>query len=770
MLRYAVLLGRVLSSRAVKVLLYLWIVVWAFDRAIFWATEAAWFQSVGQGAWFSTRFGVQFGLFWGSLALALMGAALAMRVAARPAPGVEGRKLPSALERLEPLRKVATRLAWLVLAAGAWIVARQMAGGWPVVLAARAGEVFEPITGLPLARLIANGLWEWSLFLLGALAFAGVLRALPLLAAREPSSPLRLWRALGLAGVLVLLTRGALYLLSWAESYWSDGTTGAELFVGLPLAILGIALCLLAAFWCLRRPGYRKLGVAAALALFAPHFLRVLLAPLALVVPTPAKIEARNRAATRTAWGLDRAAPLAASAPPLALHWPIWNESALLGLALGEHNLKDEQIVDWKRATIEGQVAIVAGVAAGLENMGSPHDADAKNGIQWLAFDATQSAGGKAPSLPDAALPLRSFYGVGGRALLGDSATDAGAPFGGWGWKFAWAWRLRDPFLMLEGARAQKLLVFRGARESAERLAPFLTWDEAQLRFMSGSPRWEMVGYATTPYYRGALAASEGVFAGENAAIPVVVLRIDPRSGRADFFVLPDASWAAPRSRMLGARAVEKSLMPAPRTPSLEAARAIVARQIGIKNALAESVWTWRDGRGENVRYAPNLPGGIDEKLALLDSTARREWPSETGKQLEMGDALLWPRADAPGGFLVGRPYYEMTRAAGAATNGAFAYSTKLWRVGLTGLANSPVAQGENSAVALLNFDLQNKPPAVAALPGQAPASESELALEALRAHDAAEAALKNSNWGEWARQRARERELLQQLHQMLAK
>ena len=647
MLRYAVLLGRVLSSRAVKVLLYLWILAWGFDRAIFWATEAAWFDAVGQSAWFGARFGAQFGLFWITFALALVCAALAMRVAARPVAGAELRKLPPALERLEPLRRNATRLAWLVLIIGAWSVSRQMAGGWATWLLWRAGDLFDPIYGLPLARLILNALWEWSLFLLGALAFAGVLRALPMLAAREPSSPLRLWRALGLVGALVLLTRGALYLLAWGEAYFSDGTTGAEIFIGLPLAIVAIALCLLAAFWCLARPGYKKLGAAVALALFAPHLLRIVLAPLALVVPTPASLQASNRAATRTAWGLDDAPLIAAQAPSLASHWPIWNETALLGLALGQHARPAQQIIDWKRATISPREAIVAGVPAALDNFGSPHDADAENGIEWLALDATQSVNDLAPTIPDASLPLASFYGIGGRALLGDNATNAGVPFAFWGWKFAWAWRLRDPFLMIEGARAQRLLVYRGARESAERLVPFLTWDEAQLRTTANGPRWEMVGYASTAAFRGALAANEGTFAGQNAATPVATLQIDPRSGRADFVAARGANWGAPWSQILGVSAVEKALMPAPQTPLLEEARALVARQLGLQNALAEPVWTWRDGCGENVRYAPNLPAGTDEKLALLDSAARRDWTRDDGAQLEMGDALLWPDARA---------------------------------------------------------------------------------------------------------------------------
>ena len=775
MLRYAVIIGRVLSSRAVKVLLYLWILAWGFDRAIFWATEAAWFHSVGQSAWFNTRFLAQFGLFWATFFAALISAALAMSVAARPIAGSELRPLPVALERLEPLRRIATRLAWLVLVVGAWIVARQMAGGWAPWLLWRAGNVADPIYALPLARLVLNALWEWSLFLLGALAFAGVLRALPMLAAREPSPPLRLWRALGVAGALVLLTRGALYGLTMLENDRSDGVTGAELFLGMPLAGLGMFLCLMAAFWCLKRPGTKKLGSAVLLALFAPHLLRVVLAPLALIVPTPARFVAANTAATRAAWGLDNAPEIAANAPPLASHWPIWNEEALLGLALGEHGRVGQQVINWKRATVGPRQAIVAGVPAGLENFGSPHEADADNGIEWLGFDATQSVDGAAPVLPDAALPLMSFYGIGGRALLGDNTTNAGVPFGFWGWKFAWAWRLRDPLLMLEGARAQKLLVYRGARESAERLAPFLTWDEPQLRMTPAGPRWEMIGYAVTPYYRGALAVSEGAFAGQNAVRAVTLLRIDPRDGRAEFVKLPDASWSAPWQRVLKAAMAEKSPFLEPDTPILEDARAIVARQLGLKNALAEPVWTWLGERGRSVRYAPNLPDGIDQKLALLDSAARRELPRDDGAELQMGDALLWPDARAPGGFWVGRPYYSTTKTAGATTNGVLARRAKLWRVGLTGLANSPLAHGSDTAAALTNFALQNAPPAGAQpAPNQTPApgvaaaapTKNELALQALQAHDAAQKAAAASQWEQWATESARERELLQQLYQ----
>ena len=754
-----------------KVLLYLWILVWGFDRAIFWATEAVWFGSVGQGAWFGARFWTQFALFWGAFAFALVTAALTMRIAARPAPGAELRTLTGVLERLEPLRRNATKLAWLVLIIGAWILARTMAGGWATVMLARAGDVTNPIYGLPLARLVVNGLWEWSLFLLGALVFAGGLRALPILAQREPAPPLRLWRALGALGVLILLVRAALYAATASENIWSDGTTGAELFVGWPIAIIGVILCWLAAFWCLKRPGYRKLGLAVAAALFAPHLLRLVLAPLGLVVPTPAAIQARNATHTIAAWNLDAPA-LDANAPPLVAHWPIWNEEALLGLTRGEPR-KAGQIIDWRRATIEPREAIVAGVPAGIENLGSPHDADAKNGIEWLAYDVTQNVNGRASVLPNAALPLNSFYGLGGRPLLGNAALDAGVPFEFWGWKFAWAWRLRDPFLMLEGARANRLLVFRGALESAQMLAPFLKWDEAQLRMTKDGPRWEMVGYAATPFYRGALAASEGEFAGANAAQAVVQMQMNPRDGRVAFVGAPDANWSVPWGTILGANFVEKTPMPRPQTPLLESARALVARRLGRKNVLNEAVWTWtNEGVGQigRVQYAADLPVGAGERLAALDAAAVRDWPAKESAKLQNGDALLWPDTRAPGAFWVGRAYYSTAATAGVASDGGIAHDDKLWRVSLTGLAPSPIASGVDASAALVAFDLQRAPalPTQNMVPG-APVDASDLALQALQAHDAAQKALTSSQWAKWAKQSQLERKLLEQLAAELA-
>lgn len=773
MLRYAVLFGRVLSSRAVKVLLYLWIAAWGFDRAIFWATEAAWFGAVGQGAWFGARFWTQFALFWGAFAFALITAALTIRIAARPALGAELRTLTGVLERLEPLRRNATKLAWLVLILGAWILARTIAGGWDVVMLARAGDISDPIYYLPLARLVINGLWEWSLFLLGALAFAGGLRALPILAQREPAPPLRLWRALGALGVVVLLVRAALYAVSASENVWSDGTTGAELFVGLPVAILGVVLCLLAAFWCLKRPGYRKLGLAVAAALFAPHLLRIVLAPLGLIVPTPAAIQARNQANTIAAWNLDAPA-IGANAPPLAAHWPIWNEEALLGLTRGELPRKAGQIIDWRRATIGPREAIVAGVPAGIENLGSPHDADAKNGIEWLAYDVTQSVNRRAPVLPNAALPLSSFYGLVGRPLLGNAALDAGVPFEFWGWKFAWAWRLRDPFLMLEGARANRLLVFRGALESAQRLAPFLTWDEAQLRMTPQGPRWEMVGYAATPFYRGALAASEGEFAGDNAAQAVVMLRMNPRDGRVEFVATLGARWSAPWHQILGVNAVGKALMPKAETPFLENARAVVARRLGRKNVLDEAAWTWTNGQAARVQYASDLPVGVGERLAALDATALGDWPAKESAKLQNGDALLWPDKRAPGGFWVGRAYYSATATAGVASEGGIAHDNKLWRVSLTGLAPSPLASGDDASAAMVAFDLQRVPAITSVIPNPnavpgAPVDANALALRALQAHDAAQKAVAASKWEEWAKQSKLERKLLEQVAAELA-
>jgi hypothetical protein len=148
-----------------------------------------------------------------------------------------------------------------------------------------------------------------------------------------------------------------------------------------------------------------------------------------------------------------------------------------------------------------------------------------------------------APERPNAPLPLPSFYGIEGPALLGENGEDVGVPFRSWAWKLAWAWRLRDPILPFDGARAPRLLAFRGARETAQKLAP-LIWSEPQLRGVTGSrgARWQLIGYDSTERFHGGYAVENGAFSGKNAVAAAVILEIDPRSGRAEFVSFAPAS------------------------------------------------------------------------------------------------------------------------------------------------------------------------------------------------------------------------------------
>ena len=137
-------------------------------------------------------------------------------------------------------------------------------------------------------------------------------------------------------------------------------------------------------------------------------------------------------------------------------------------------------------------------------------------------------------------------------------------------------------------------------------------------------PRWEMVGYAATPYFRGALAAREGEFAGHNSAVAV--------GG--------GARQSARRTRRVVGRNGENELG--------GAVGASFGREVGGPNrrrnadvgngARARSATVGRApmcppnrcGRGGRVAgnlcdIAPNLPAGIGERLAALDGAARRE-------------------------------------------------------------------------------------------------------------------------------------------------
>jgi hypothetical protein len=164
-----------------------------------------------------------------------------MRAAAHPLErGAVAPPLSGPLESLDAWRARAPRNAWLVLLICAFFGARAMANLWPQWLAWRASS--DSIHALSFVDEWLRVAWPCALVLLGATAFAGILRALPFLAQRRPQQPSRLWRALAILGALVLLLRGAGYVMRAWDALWRDGTSAGEIFLGLPLGLTGVGI------------------------------------------------------------------------------------------------------------------------------------------------------------------------------------------------------------------------------------------------------------------------------------------------------------------------------------------------------------------------------------------------------------------------------------------------------------------------------------------------------------------------------------------------
>ena len=757
-------LSWVSRARFLRALFWLALWFWLVDRAVSFATDAAWFDSIGQSAWWEQRLGAQLLLgiaFWLTFIFSSIGA---MRAAAHPLEhGLTAPPLSGALENLESLRARAPRMAWLGLLLSAFVGARGAASAWPQWLAWR--ETFDPIWALPLAQTLLGALWFGALALFIATAFAGLLRALPFLAKRAPQSPVRLWRALSVLGALVLVLRGAGYVLNAWDALWRDGTSGSEQFVGLPLGIAGAALCIWAAIVVLKRVRLRPILVALSAAFLLPPILLSVLSPFGALLPSSTK----NDDATRAAWNLEDAPRLESRDVPLERAWPLWNESTLVGAARARLEPRGRRFIDWRSSSLDGTDAIVTGVPASLDGFGSRRIAENANALEFLPLDATSNRAGLPVERSNAPLPLRSFYGIEGPALLGENGDDAGVPFRSWGWKLAWAWRLRDPILLFDGARSPRLLVFRGARETAEKLAP-LGWSEPQLHGVASAQgaRWRLIGYDSSAVFHGARAATSGSFAGKNAAARVVALDINPRNGSVEWVNLASTASSAKAlssTKPFAARSAWSRFFnngsPAVSIESnqefdwVQAQREIAAL-LG-EPVLPETVISVVNGQTQFVgRVNPNdqfVAANLQARLSVLDEIGMANLGTGEGETLEMGRAVVWPDARAPGGYWLGRTYFVLTEVP------ARGLGARLKRVALTGMASSTVGIGTTALAAKLDFQLKTRPPEST----KTVAGES-LELQALRVHQAVQDAARRGDWTKFAQESRRQKQLLEQL------
>lgn len=768
MIRFLRALGRALfwlgRFRPLRPLAFLLGLLWLLDGAVTTATDAAWFGSIGRSALWQLQLAWQIGIFGTFGALALGASVLVMRAVARPVGrDVAEPPLPRALAGWAQARTRAMRWGWLVLLLGIAFIGRGLSARWPdfALALARGGAWNEAsadfwVWHAPALSDVLGALWQLGL-LLGSVALAsGGLRALPFIAARQTIAPRRWIRALLVITGALLITRSLGFAFQAARSL--SNSSGAGAFEAL-LCLAGVAGCLACALG-LRRPR-PELAILVALGVVLPSFLAGIAGRVAERQTT--SFDARI---------LGNAAPVGESAIPTDV--PLWDE-ATLGRAMRAHLTRPgKRLVAWEvvgispqelsprakgtgasRADVVGQAPVTdAWAGHGLADEGE---------LAWRSLDLPQLSPSRAGQPVG---PL--FYGLDARPLLAENARAGGVSLESWTQKAAWAWRLRDPLLLLEGARSKRLLAFRGARETGQRLAPFWTWDEAVPRRdgRTGSAYFECVAYASTPDLPRAPRFNDGPFAGQNAVRPVAILRMDCRDGRVQIapFTLEEPGQERP-DNPFGARwknacpvVFDAPAQNAP-TPALELARAANAR-----------FQAWMpQGAGWQKRAVPSeLRGAFDQKLRDFEHASRSH---AGGASLEGATPSLWRDGKT---FTLARPYFLEPNATATTPSEAPEMATfglKGWLVGELGSPSMGWGQTPEIARASLlkptPADFPQSPAPVAPstpTPHQTPLSPREAARQAMVAQHAATEALKAGRYVESQRQSERARQLLEPL------
>lgn len=697
MLRFLPAFGRVLSailrSWWFKGFLLLWLTFWLLDRTIWDLTEAAWFASVGQSARFWLQMRWQSGLFLAFLGFAFLAALLVMRAIA-PLGNAVPDVLPSALEFLAFYRARVARYSWLILIAAAFLGARGLGSHWlDAALFASGDSNFRA----PFLSSVLAGVWRFALILGAVALFAGTLRSLPSLAARRSLIP---------PALLHLLVNLALTLLFLRALGYGSQIAFQNQATSISIAVLGATLCLLTALLLARKARGGRVIVAALAAFVLPGALQLLVSPFVSIQ------------SSATAKNPFPSPDFSRAVAPQS--WPLWDEKRLLEAAQTRFLKSDQRVTRWQSADFQSENsrtrALVAGVAVASQNWNSAHFADAENATQWLFLEL--------PSLEIApwGVPVApNFYGLNGATLLNDRADfAAGVPFQSPAWKIAWAWRLRDPLLLLDGAKAPRLLVFRGAKEIAQKLAPFLAWSRPIARRdpKSGAMLWEMVAF-------------EPKFAPNG-----VLLRIQARDGAVTLHPLSNSN--APWQSLFQISAPQ-NLPPfaPPPNDDTELIFAPFASEIALTDPIPFEGTLWQS-QLENL-------GNQGAKM---------------GNSTEAGTPFTWRQN---GQFLVGRPYF---RAVAAPQNASFAPSTPQLETQLAGVAianeKGEIGVGASVAQALANLESLKIAPENSQT---APEAQTTKALieRALELHKAAQKHAADSQWTQWKRESARENQTLEQ-------
>ncbi|PQV64146.1 putative protein family (UPF0182) [Abditibacterium utsteinense] len=809
--------------------------IWAFDKLIFLVTQRSFFASVGLESWFWRQLESQIGLFCAFFGICLGLTQVFLGALVRTSFD-ESIPLRGILAQFRPLRIRVARLSWIVAILLALVLSHDFARhsfDW-IFLRSGARSDFTSFGlsaalwthVLPVLEPFVVSLWRFSVALGILLLATGILRALPLLAARNAAPP-QLSRVLWRFGAWLWAVRAALYAIQLLDLNRGKAPSSGDLFLLSPFFALGFIACLVLCVAFLRRAGptvwvlprrkSSKIVLASVAALFLPAILSALTAPLRAFLPETAFLKSGRESATRIAWQLhDAEKPVSRSQNTTSTEqlWPVWNETLLLA-SRGGAAFRGARVVTWQSATLSAPQgkwsALVAGESAGASAWNSARDAGSSNALAIERLDLG-NGNWQVHALP-AARP--AFFGLEGRSLF--SEDDLGISLSSFGLKWAWAWRLRDLFLPVDAQNSPHLLTFRGARERAQILAPFLrVAGEPQLVFQNGNYVWSLDLCAVTNNFPGAMTLSQGEFAGENGASAPLQMRMDARTGKITF-AAPRPENASGRGALLESwRAafpeIRAGIMGDSRKKwsagsLLLRAEATIAQQLKSEEAQiheaqtrfdaqlgeVQSVLAVRKNSFEIWQGAPSGSlvargtGDVRARLERLDSAVAQSGAAEAEPPTyRAGEPFLWRDERAPGGFWIARGFFASPRAAPNLSVVA-GHGPLLWRVALGGIAdNSRVGVGNSLGAAFLvatgqepivsGADLKVAPASNATLkaplnskaPQKMPLSSDEsgapLEVVALRTHRELQAAARRGDWKTFGALAARETVLLERL------
>jgi hypothetical protein len=789
-----------LRSRAVRVFLWLLVGLWLFDRLVYFATETQWFASLGlQSVWWA-RCRAQSELFAGfalvCLALSRFFLGAVAQIKVPHAPALKGK-----LVRFEALRGGVSRLAWTLAIGFALVGAQRLVRLWPDWLMWRSSAPADfrylglPVAlwthWLPITAPLLNALWWFSWLLLALVVVTGVLRALPALAARQPAPPLVLIRTLWKMAAWLLLLRASIHAVRVLDLARGRALQTGDVYISAPLFVLGTVACLLLAVVALRRANSviwranSSLAVSMLAAFWLPGFLNWFSAPERSLLPETGWLKSQRMRATRAAWHLDFPSPAGNTRPVLPEQaWPLWDEKMLLQ-ALRAPGFRGRRVVTWQSVTLGYEAgkwrALAAAQSAGATTWTARRDADEDTELALERLDFSAQNGGIVRT------PLagqRAFFGFEGRTLF--SNENFGVPIASITSKWLWAWRLRDMFVPLDGANSSHLLVFLGARERAEKIAPFWTVSgEPQLITNGTAPFWMLDICEVTANFPGSQSVNSGPLAGSNAASDKLKMLVDARTGAVQFYSRDQMGRTA-------LTAIVKSVgkMPVALRRHWRAAPELLRAQLAVFNKMrggeigAEKSQTIGPQFGFDARYGPlsraisirkrvfetlEVPLGaasqpilrranadFNGRLADIDAILRKSPPES--RVIVPGEPFVWPDGLAPGGYWIGRAFFSLPREVSRA--GGEGQGAELWRVAITGAASGArVSLGTSLRSAHLDV-LGQKDSLASAKSGKS----LPLALEALRAHKALLNAIKRGDWKGIGRESERGRVLLEQL------